>query len=198
MDGQVIAFARRQRLCLISRNLIGALDRDSVSPSAWRRLAMRPRERRDSGQNDLFRARLDQIIDLDHPLAKLRRAIHCGFLQGRFGAVYSDKPTSAAADSAHIFLSILKHSTISPTISLRSLYLEPLLSAFLLYSSSHSPRPLVAHALRQHAIKLSRSSQASQFHSHLSPPSTSPLIIHTTFQPKPLPFLPTLSHHLSL
>ena len=36
---------------------------------------MRPRERRDSGQNDLFRARLDQIIDLDHPLAKLGRAI---------------------------------------------------------------------------------------------------------------------------
>ena len=30
---------------------------------------MRPRERRDSGQNDLFRARLDQIIDLDDPWA---------------------------------------------------------------------------------------------------------------------------------
>ena len=36
---------------------------------------MRPRERRDSGQNDLFRARLDQIVDLDHPLVKLGRAI---------------------------------------------------------------------------------------------------------------------------
>ena len=32
---------------------------------------MRPKERRDSGQNDLFRARLDQIVDIDHPLAKL-------------------------------------------------------------------------------------------------------------------------------
>jgi hypothetical protein len=32
---------------------------------------MRPKERRDSGQNDLLRARLDQIVDLDHPLAKL-------------------------------------------------------------------------------------------------------------------------------
>lgn len=29
---------------------------------------MRPRERRDSGQSDLFKARLDQIVDLDDPL----------------------------------------------------------------------------------------------------------------------------------
>ena len=36
---------------------------------------MRTEERRDSGQNDLFRARLDQIVDLDHALAKLGRAI---------------------------------------------------------------------------------------------------------------------------
>ena len=53
---------------------------------------MRPRERRDSGQNDLFRARLDQIVGTDHSLAKqLGRAIDWGFLEGRFGAVYSDK-----------------------------------------------------------------------------------------------------------
>src|SRR5580698_5204476 len=52
---------------------------------------MRPRERRDSGQNDLFRARLDQIVDIDHPLAKLGRAIDWRFLEERFGAVYSDK-----------------------------------------------------------------------------------------------------------
>ena len=37
---------------------------------------MRPKERRDSGQNDLLRARLDQIVDLDHPLAKLGRALN--------------------------------------------------------------------------------------------------------------------------
>ena len=45
---------------------------------------MRPRERRDSGQ-------LDQIVDLDHALAKLGRAIDRRFLEARFGAVYSDK-----------------------------------------------------------------------------------------------------------
>jgi len=39
------------------------------------RFAMRPKERRDSGQNDLFRARLDQIVDMNHPLAKLARSV---------------------------------------------------------------------------------------------------------------------------
>jgi IS5 family transposase len=52
---------------------------------------MRPRERRESGQNDLFRARLDQIVDLGHPLAKLAQAIDWRFLEARFGAAYSDR-----------------------------------------------------------------------------------------------------------
>src|SRR5277367_611050 len=71
---------------------------------------MRPRARRDSGQNDLFRARHDQIVDTDHPLAKLGRAIDWRFLEDRYGAVYSDKaghpplPTRLMAG-----LSILKH-----------------------------------------------------------------------------------------
>ena len=53
---------------------------------------MRPKERRDSGQNDLFRARLDQIVDMGHPLARLAAAIDWRFLEERFGAVYSDGP----------------------------------------------------------------------------------------------------------
>jgi IS5 family transposase len=53
---------------------------------------MRPKERRDSGQNDLFRARLDQIVDLNHALVRLGRAIDWGFLETRCGAVYSDAP----------------------------------------------------------------------------------------------------------
>jgi hypothetical protein len=47
---------------------------------------MRPRGRRDSGQKDLFRARLDQIIDMSHPLAKLARSVDWEFLETRFGA----------------------------------------------------------------------------------------------------------------
>ncbi len=33
---------------------------------------MRPRERGETGEQDLFRARLDQIIDMDHPLVFVR------------------------------------------------------------------------------------------------------------------------------
>ncbi len=46
---------------------------------------MRPRERRDSGQKDLFRARLDQIVDMSHPVARLARPIDWGFLETSFG-----------------------------------------------------------------------------------------------------------------
>ena len=43
---------------------------------------MRPKERRDSGQADLLRSRLDAIIDLDHALVKLSRTIDWSFLGG--------------------------------------------------------------------------------------------------------------------
>ncbi len=55
---------------------------------------MRPKERRDSGHSDLFRARLDQIVDLSHPVAKLDAAIDWRFLEERFGAVFRTSPVS--------------------------------------------------------------------------------------------------------
>jgi hypothetical protein len=36
---------------------------------------MRPRERRETGKQDLFRSRLDQIIDMEHALVKVARTI---------------------------------------------------------------------------------------------------------------------------
>src|SRR3954451_15253183 len=53
---------------------------------------MRPKERRETGQTDLFRARLDQIVDLNPPLVKLSGAIDWRFLEERCGAVYTDEP----------------------------------------------------------------------------------------------------------
>jgi IS5 family transposase len=51
----------------------------------------RPRERRDSGEQDLFRSRLDQIINMCHELVLLAQAIDRPFLEARFGAAYSDE-----------------------------------------------------------------------------------------------------------
>src|SRR6202167_5000563 len=71
---------------------------------------MRPKERRDSGQNDLFRARLDQIVDMGDPLAKLAATIDWRFLEERFGTVYSDKPGQPPLPTRLMAgLSILKH-----------------------------------------------------------------------------------------
>ena len=61
---------------------------------------MRPRERRESGKQDLFRSRLDQIIDMNHALVKLARTIDWRFLEEKFGAVYTDKPGQPVADAA--------------------------------------------------------------------------------------------------
>ena len=72
---------------------------------------MRPRERSEKGEQDLFRSRLDQIIDLKHPLVRLGQTVDWGFLEQRFGEVYDDDlgrpplPTRLMAG-----LSILKHT----------------------------------------------------------------------------------------
>jgi IS5 family transposase len=72
---------------------------------------MRPRERRESGEQDLFRSRLDQVINMDHALVKLARMIDWRFLEEKFGAVYADGcgrpplPTRLMAG-----LAILKHT----------------------------------------------------------------------------------------
>lgn len=71
---------------------------------------MKPRERRATGQRDLFRARLDQIIDLGHPLVVLAGKIDWGFLEERFGTVYEDRPgRPPLATRLMAGLAILKH-----------------------------------------------------------------------------------------
>ena len=53
---------------------------------------MKPRAHRETGQADLFKARLDQIIDPGHELVLLALAIDWAFLERAFGAAYSDAP----------------------------------------------------------------------------------------------------------
>ena len=73
---------------------------------------MRPVERRDSGQTDIFRPRLDQIINPKHPIALMANAIDWHYLEEGFGSVYADSaaggqpplPTRLMAG-----LAILKH-----------------------------------------------------------------------------------------
>lgn len=72
---------------------------------------MRPRERRETGEQDLFRSRLDQIIDLKHPLVKLAKTVDWGFLEERFGAVYQDGPGQPPLPTRLMAgLAVLKHT----------------------------------------------------------------------------------------
>ncbi len=49
---------------------------------------MKPRETRESGDQDLFRSRLDQIIDMQHQLVKLGKRVNWKRLEAVCG-----KPT---------------------------------------------------------------------------------------------------------
>jgi hypothetical protein len=72
---------------------------------------MRPPERRETGEQDLFRSRLDQIIDLKHPLVALGRTVDWGFLEREFGAVYTDDPGRPPLPTRLMAgLAILKHT----------------------------------------------------------------------------------------
>ena len=52
----------------------------------------KPRELRETREQDLFRSRLDQIINMEHELVRLARAIDWPVLETRFGSVYSAGP----------------------------------------------------------------------------------------------------------
>ena len=72
---------------------------------------MRPNECWQSGQSDLFRARLDQIINMQHELVKLAHAISWRFIEERCGAVYSDGPGMPPLPTRLMAgLAILKHT----------------------------------------------------------------------------------------
>jgi IS5 family transposase len=72
---------------------------------------MRPREQRETGEQDLFRSRLDQIIDTKHALVKLARTIDWRFLEEKFDAVYKDGPGQPPLPTRLMAgLAILKHT----------------------------------------------------------------------------------------
>lgn len=60
---------------------------------------MRPRETKATGEHDLFRSRLDQILNMQHQLVKLAGTVNWKHLETVCGAVYSDAPKSHGGTS---------------------------------------------------------------------------------------------------
>jgi len=72
---------------------------------------MKPKEPVESGQNDMFRSRLDQIIDLGHEKVILADKIDWQFLSDKCGDNYSDKPGHPALSTRLMAgLHILKYA----------------------------------------------------------------------------------------
>jgi IS5 family transposase len=71
---------------------------------------MRPREQ-SRGQDDLFRTRLDQIIDMKHELVRLAGAVSWPLLDQKLGDMYTDGPGQPPLPTRLMAgLSILKHT----------------------------------------------------------------------------------------
>jgi IS5 family transposase len=94
---------------------------------------MKPRERRDEGQQDFFRARLEAILDMGHALVKLALRIDWGFFEKVCGEAYTDGPGSPPLPTRlMVGLEILKYTYDLSDERVCALWLEnPLFSIFL-------------------------------------------------------------------
>ena len=70
---------------------------------------MRPKKQETTGSGDLFRARLDQIINMKHELVQLAEKIDWEFLDGEIAPLYSDNGRPGIETRFVIGLLLLKH-----------------------------------------------------------------------------------------
>jgi len=70
---------------------------------------MRPKKHETTGEGDLFRARLDQIINLKHELAQLAEKVDWGWIDGEIAPLYSDRGRPGIETRFVIGLLLLKH-----------------------------------------------------------------------------------------
>src|ERR1700688_472622 len=74
-----------------------------------RRRTMRPKKLETTRSGDLFRARLDQIINLKHELAQLAEKVDWDWIDGEIAPLYSDKGRPGVETRFLIGLLLLKH-----------------------------------------------------------------------------------------
>ena len=70
---------------------------------------MRPKKREATTEGDLFRARLDQIIDMKHELVQLGGKIDWAWIDGEIAPLYSDNGRPGIETRFVIGLLLLKH-----------------------------------------------------------------------------------------
>src|SRR5438270_13412845 len=70
---------------------------------------MRPKKHKTTGSSDLFRARLDQIINLKHELVQLAGKIDSDWIEGEIAPLYSENGRPGIETRFMIGLLLLKH-----------------------------------------------------------------------------------------
>ena len=70
---------------------------------------MRPKKHKSTGSNDLFRARLDQIINMKHELVLLAGKIDWDWIDGEIAPLYSENGRPGIETRFMIGLLLLKH-----------------------------------------------------------------------------------------
>ena len=70
---------------------------------------MRPKKHRTTGSGDLFRARLDQIINMKHELVQLAGRVDWDWIDGEIAPLYSENGRPGIATRFMIGLLLLKH-----------------------------------------------------------------------------------------
>jgi Transposase domain (DUF772). len=70
---------------------------------------MRPKKHEATGEGDLFRARLDQIINMKHELVQLAGKIDWAWIDGEMAPLYSDKGRPGIESRFVVGLLLLKH-----------------------------------------------------------------------------------------
>ena len=76
---------------------------------------MRPKQHEATGSSDLFRARLDQIINLKHELVRLAGTIDWAWIDEEIAPLYSEKGRPGIQTRFVIGLFLLKHIYGLPT-----------------------------------------------------------------------------------
>ena len=70
---------------------------------------MRPKQPKAEPQEDLFRTRLENLVDPRHPLARLAKLIDWGRFEAEFGALYTDGGRPGLPTRLMVGLHLLKH-----------------------------------------------------------------------------------------
>jgi transposase, IS5 family len=160
---------------------------------------MKPRERRETGEQDLFRSRLDQIIDMQHELARLARTVAWHFIEERCGAVYSDGPGMPPLPTRLMAgLAILKHTFDLSDEELTARWIEnPYLQYFCGEEFFQHKAPFDRSSMTRWRQRMGEERIAALLQESLAvalktgamaPQDTSRVIVDTTVQPKAVMF----------